>query len=194
MTLIRLSLRMAAIALLTLLATNVAAQEFVTRLPIYIVNGQRMSEEQVRKIDPSDIVDNKLLPADEESVALYGQDASNGVVVITLRYDTEAEFIVDGQKQSYSNYIAEQVKWEEPNPAARVIISFTVNPDGTVSERSVLEATDRRLLKRIRKAMAEAPRWQPALKDGKGVSTQHVLRITLPKGRTPYRERVIIIR
>lgn len=194
MTLIRLSLRMAAIALLTLLATNVAAQEFVTRLPIYIVNGQRMSEEQVRKIDPSDIVDNKLLPADEESVALYGQDASNGVVVITLRYDTEAEFIVDGQKQSYSNYIAEQVKWEEPNPAARVIISFTVNPDGTVSERSVLEATDRRLLKRIRKAMAEAPRWRPALKDGQGVTTQHVLRITLPKGRTPYRERVIIIR
>ena len=194
MTLIRLSLRMAAIALLTLLATNVAAQEFVTRLPIYIVNGQRMSEEQVRKIDPSDIVDNKLLPADEESVALYGQDASNGVVVITLRYDTEAEFIVDGQKQSYSNYIAEQVKWEEPNPAARVIISFTVNPDGTVSERNVLEATDRRLLKRIRKAMAEAPRWQPALKDGKGVSTQHVLRITLPKGRTPYRAGVVIIR
>lgn len=194
MTLIRLSLRMAAIALLTLLATNVAAQEFVTRLPIYIVNGQRMSEEQVRKIDPSDIVDNKLLPADEESVALYGQDASNGVVVITLRYDTEAEFIVDGQKQSYSNYIAEQVKWEEPNPAARVIISFTVNPDGSISERSVLEATDRRLLKRIRKAMAEAPRWRPALKDGQGVTTQHVLRITLPKGRTPYRERVIIIR
>ena len=194
MTLIRLSLRMAAIALLTLLATNVAAQEFVTRLPIYIVNGQRMSEEQVRKIDPSDIVDNKLLPADEESVALYGQDASNGVVVITLRYDTEAEFIVDGKKQSYSNYIAEQVKWEEPNPAARVIISFTVNPDGSISERSVLEATDRRLLKRIRKAMAEAPRWRPALKDGQGVTTQHVLRITLPKGRTPYRERVIIIR
>ena len=194
MTLIRLSLRMAAIALLTLLATNVAAQEFVTRLPIYIVNGQRMSEEQVRKIDPSDIVDNKLLPADEESVALYGQDASNGVVVITLRYDTEAEFIEDGQKQSYSNYIAEQVKWEEPNPAARVIISFTVNPDGSISERSVLEATDRRLLKRIRKAMAEAPRWRPALKDGQGVTTQHVLRITLPKGRTPYRERVIIIR
>ena len=194
MTLIRLSLRMAAIALLTLLATNVAAQEFVTRLPIDIVNGQRMSEEQVRKIDPSDIVDNKLLPADEESVALYGQDASNGVVVITLRYDTEAEFIVDGQKQSYSNYIAEQVKWEEPNPAARVIISFTVNPDGSISERSVLEATDRRLLKRIRKAMAEAPRWRPALKDGQGVTTQHVLRITLPKGRTPYRERVIIIR
>ena len=194
MTLIRLSLRMAAIALLTLLATNVAAQEFVTRLPIYIVNGQRMSEEQVRKIDPSDIGDNKLLPADEESVALYGQDASNGVVVITLRYDTEAEFIVDGQKQSYSNYIAEQVKWEEPNPAARVIISFTVNPDGSISERSVLEATDRRLLKRIRKAMAEAPRWRPALKDGQGVTTQHVLRITLPKGRTPYRERAIIIR
>ena len=116
------------------------------------------------------------------------------MVVITLSYDTEASFTLNGKPQSYSNYIAEQVKWNEPNPAARVIISFTVNPDGTVSERNVLEATDRRLLKRIRKAMAEAPRWQPALKDGKGVSTQHVLRITLPKGRTPYRAGVVIIR
>ena len=186
------------IRLLTLMillcSTPAVAQEFTSQLPIYIVNGQRVSEEQVREIDPSDIVENKLLPADEHTIALYGQDASNGVVVITLSYDTEASFTLNGEPQSYSNYIAEQVKWNEPNPAARVIISFTVTPDGTVSERNVLEATDRRLLKRIRKAMAEAPRWQPALKDGKGVSTQHVLRITLPKGRTPYRAGVVIIR
>ena len=186
------------IRLLTLIillcSTPAVAQEFTSQLPISIVNGQRVSEEQVREIDPSDIVENKLLPADEHTIALYGQDASNGAVVITLSYDTEASFALNGEPQSYSNYIAEQVKWNEPNPAARVIISFTVNPDGTVSERNVLEATDRRLLKRIRKAMAEAPRWQPALKDGKGVSTQHVLRITLPKGRTPYRAGVVIIR
>lgn len=180
--------------LMFMTAAPAVAQEFIPQLPIYIVNGKRVSEEQVREIDPSDIVENKLLPADEHAIELYGQDASNGVVVITLRYDTEAEFIVGQERENYSNYVAEMVKWEEPNPAARVIISFTVNPDGSVSEQSVLEATDRRLLKRIRKAMAEAPRWKPALKDGKGVATQHLLRITLPKGRTPYRKRVVIIR
>ena len=43
------------------------------------------------------------------------------------------------------------------------------------------------------KAMEEAPRWQPALKDGEGVATDHVLRITLPEGRTLPREREIAI-
>ena len=32
------------------------AQVFTPRLPIYIVNGERMDEEQVRAIDPDDIV------------------------------------------------------------------------------------------------------------------------------------------
>ena len=41
------------------------AQVFKPRLPIYIVNGERMDEEQVRAIDPEDIVSNELLPADE---------------------------------------------------------------------------------------------------------------------------------
>ena len=58
------------IALLVALChTDAVAQEFVHRPPIYIVNGVRTSEEQVRLIDPDDIVGNTLLPADEESVA-----------------------------------------------------------------------------------------------------------------------------
>lgn len=178
---------------LLLLTTSDATAQSRKRLPLYIVNGERMSEEQVKGIHPKDIEDNHLLPADEQTIERYGHEAANGVVVITLRYDTPARFEIDGQTTNYSNYIADRVKWDDTDPVARIIISFKVKPDGTISDNDVLEATDKRLLRRIEKAMAEAPRWRPALKDGKGVETTHLLKVTLPKGRTMPRERVVRI-
>ena len=187
--------RIAIYCLLTLMGIESAsAQIFETRLPIYIVNGERMSEEEVKAIHPADIVSNELLTVDESVIEKYGHDAANGVVVITLRYDTPARFEVDGEDEKYSTYIAERVKWSEIEDVARVVISFTVEADGTVTEKDVLEATDRRLLARIRKAMEEAPKWVPAQKDGQGVETDHILRITLPLGRKMPRERVLLIR
>ncbi|MBQ3196775.1 MAG: TonB-dependent receptor [Alistipes sp.] len=182
----------AGVLFLSLSAPDATAQSR-KRLPLYIVNGERMSEEQVKGIHPKDIEDNHLLPADEQTIERYGHEAANGVVVITLRYDTPARFEIDGQTTNYSNYIADCVKWDDTDPVARIIISFKVKPDGTISDNDVLEATDKRLLRRIEKAMAEAPRWRPALKDGKGVETTHLLKVTLPKGRTMPRERVVRI-
>lgn len=173
---------------------NASAQIFEQRLPIYIVNGERMSEDEVKAIHPADIVSNELLTIDEKVIEKYGHDAANGVVVITLRYDTPARFEIEGKEESFSNYIAQRVKWGKAEDVARVVMSFTVNGDGTVSEKEVLEATDRRLLSRIRKAMTATPQWLPAKKDGKGIKTDHILRITLPFGRTMPRERVILIR
>lgn len=182
----------AGLLFLSLSAPDATAQSR-KRLPLYIVNGERMSEEQVKGIHPKDIEDNHLLPADEQTIERYGHEAANGVVVITLRYDTPARFEIDGQTTNYSNYIADRVKWDDTDPVARIIISFKVKSDGTVSDNDVLEATDKRLLRRIEKAMTEAPRWRPALKDGKGVETTHLLKVTLPKGRTMPRERVVRI-
>lgn len=185
-------LLLAGVLFLALSAPDAAAQSR-KRMPLYIVNGERMTEEQVKDIHPKDIEDNHLLPADEQTIERYGHEAANGVVVITLRYDTPARFEVDGQVTNYSNYIADRVKWDETDPVARIIISFKVKADGSVADNDVLEATDKRLLRRIEKAMAEAPRWQPALKQGKGVETTHLLKVTLPKGRTMPRERVVRI-
>jgi hypothetical protein len=190
-----IKLRFAIFTLLALMSIeNLSAQIFTHRMPLYIVNGERMSEEDVKEIDPSDIVSNELLAVDEAVIEKYGHDAANGVVVITLRYDTPARFEVDGKETKYSSYIAEHVKWNEIDGVARVIMSFTVSGDGTVTEKEVLEATDRRLLSRIRKEMKLAPKWISAKKDGKGITTDHILRITLPIGRTMPRERAILIR
>lgn len=181
------------IPLLLLLCYNeVAAQVFVHRPPLYIVNGERMSEEQVKQINPSDIATNTLLPADEESIAKYGQEASNGVIVITLRYDTPAHFEVEGEPSQLSEYIAARVKWEYPaNPVARVVIRLKIKSDGVAEVVEVLEATDKRLLKRVNKVLAESPRWVPAKKEGKGIESEYILRMTLPRGMKLPRERSV---
>ena len=190
-----IKLRIAIFTLFALMSIeSLSAQIFTHTPPLYIVNGERMSEEDVKEIDPSDIVSNELLAVDEAVIEKYGHDAANGVVVITLRYDTPARFEVDGEETKYSSYIAERVKWNEIDGVARVVMSFTVSGDGTVTEKEVLEATDRRLLSRIRKEMKLAPKWISAKKDGKGITTDHILRITLPIGRTMPRERAILIR
>ena len=71
------------ILLFTLIFTGIfsaAAQD-----PIYVVNGQVVSD--IRNIPPGDIESTEMLPADEQTIARYGTEASNGVILITLRYD-----------------------------------------------------------------------------------------------------------
>lgn len=174
-------------------AQSVEDSQQERRMPLYIVNGKRMSYADAKEISPRNILSEKMLPADEQTIEKYGAEASNGVVLITLRYDKPARFVLDGKEQRYSSYIAQQVKWEDSDPVARVVIAFKVNADGSVSEREVLEASDKRLLRRVQKAMAEAPKWIPAMREGKGVETDHVLRLTLPLGRKMPAEPVILI-
>lgn len=174
-------------------AQSVEDSQQERRMPLYIVNGKRMSYADAKEISPRNILSEKMLPADEQTIEKYGAEASNGVVLITLRYDKPARFVLDGKEQRYSGYIAQQVKWEDSDPVARVVIAFKVNADGSVSEREVLEASDKRLLRRVQKAMAETPKWIPAMREGKGVETDHVLRLTLPLGRKMPAEPVILI-
>ena len=195
-TLLRIAL-VVGFALSALVPVSAVAQEMEEverRMPLYIVNGKRVSQSEAQDISPRDIISEKMLPADEQTIAKYGAEASNGVVVITLRYDTPARFEIDGQEQRYSAYVAQQVKWGEFDPVARVIVAFKVGADGSVSLREVLESSDKRLQRRVEKVLASSPRWIPAKREGKGVDTDHILRITLPEGRELPPEPVILIR
>lgn len=186
--------RCVVLMLLLTMSARATAQVFVHRPPLYIVNGERWSEADVKRINPADIATNTLLPADEESVAKYGQEASNGVIVITLRYDTPARFELGGKPAQLADYVAERVKWEYPaNPVARVVIRLKINPDGAAVIDEVLEATDKRLLKRVNKVLATIPHWVPALKDGVGVESEYTMRLTLPRGMKLRRERSVPI-
>ena len=97
----------------------------------------------------------EMLPADEETIARYGQRAAHGVMLITLRYDRPASFPADS---AFGSYIARQVRWDESEPTARVVLRYKITPDGETVVQQELESTDNRLKRRVLKAVAEAPR------------------------------------
>ncbi len=159
------------------------------QLPLYIVNGVEMSD--VSSIPPQDIENEEMLPADEETIARYGEKASNGVIVITLKYDKPAVFAAD--TVSFSNYIARHIVWKADDPVARVSLRYTINTDGQLVVGDILQSTDSRLKRRVLQAVAEAPRWQPAQKGGNPIVSEGVLTIQLPAGKEMPPERVMIL-
>ena len=157
--------------------------------PMYIVNGKEMKE--IRSIPPEDIENVEMLPADEETIARYGERAAHGVMLITLRYDQPAAFPAD---TTFGSYIARQVRWDAGEPAARVVLRYKITPEGDTVVHQELESTDNRLKRRVLKAVAEAPRWQPALKNGLPIESEGVLSIQLPEGKRMPRPVELVIR
>lgn len=147
--------------------------------PLYIVNGQ--AKDHISDLPPDAIERVESLPADEESIAKYGEKAAYGVILITLKLDKDAVFRTDSI--SFEQYIAQRVEWTEDEPAARVVVRYTITESGDLKVEKILEATDKRLKRRVIEAMEEAPQWTPARKNGKAVPSQHVLKIQLPKGK-----------
>lgn len=175
---------------LLLLATVSLTASAQPQKPLYIVNGS--PREDLQAIPPEEIERVEELPADEQTIASYGPAASNGVILVTLRYDTPARFGQDAA--TYDDYIARQVRWEENEPTARVVLRYRILPDGNTEVTEELESTDNRLKRRILKAMAEAPRWTPATKDGQPIPSEGVLRIQLPAGREMPRPVELVLR
>lgn len=161
------------------------------RRPVYIVNGEPYEGDALREIPPTEIENMEQLPANERTIARYGEDASNGVIIITLKYDTKAAFSADSV--SFDRYVADRIKWDATDPVARVVYRFRVKSDGSVELTDLLESTDSRLRRKVVKAVEEAPRWTPAMKNGQPVETEHVLSIQLPEGRPMPPERAVIL-
>ena len=155
------------------------ASPLAAQSPLYIVNGSPRDE--IASMPPDDIERVEELPADEETIAQYGPQAANGVLLVTLRYDSPARFGADSL--SFGSYIAGRVEWPDSEPAARVVLRYKVTAEGETLVTGVAESTDGRLKRRVLKAVAEAPRWEPARKEGRPVESEGVLRIQLPAGK-----------
>lgn len=163
---------------------SVAAQQ-----PLYFVNGTPADD--IASIPPDDIELVEELPADEETIARFGPRASNGVILITLRYDEPASFPAD---TTFGSYIARQIRWSDDDPVARVVLRYTIMPEGTIRVDKLLESTDNRLKRRVLKAVEESPRWQPALKNGLPIASEGILSIQLPEGRRMPRQVELVYR
>lgn len=157
----------------TFTTTDMFAQQ-----PLYIVNG--VEQDEIKNISPDIIEKTEMLPADEQTIAIYGEKANHGVMLITLRHDLPAIFQGD---KSFEEYIADNVKWESDEPVARVIFRYTITKEGKTVITKELEATNSKLKRRVMQAVEQAPSWLPATKQGVPVESEGVLNIQLPEGK-----------
>lgn len=168
--------RLSLIILLVLGAATLSA-----RGPMYVVNGSIV--ESIEHIAQEDIERIDVLPADEETVAKWGVEASEGVILVTLRYDTPAHFKYEGF-DNFTTYLAKSVRWSDKQPAERVSLRIKVDGEGRVTIDKILQATSRQFLRRVEQAIAQAPRWQPALRDGRSIESTHLVNLLLPEGES----------
>lgn len=177
--------------LLTLTLLVASALPLEAREPIYVVNGTIV--ESIKSIPQEDIESIDVLPADETTIAEWGTEASNGVIIVTLRYDTPARF-EHNDTNNFTDYLATTVKWSATMPAERVSLRIVVKSDGRAEISEVLDSTSRQFLKRVMRAIDSAPLWTPALREGQPVESQHLVNLKLPVGKElPVEQGIIIL-
>ena len=175
---------------ITILATLCTIETYAYK-PLYVVNGavvdsiEHIPHENIERIDN--------LPANEETIAEWGLGASEGVILVTLRYDTEARFVYDGYN-NFTDYLASAVRWDDTMSAERVSLRIVVDSNGKATISEVIASSSKQFLKRVTKAIDCAPLWSPAERSGRPVESLHLVNLQLPKGKTMPREMGVIIR
>lgn len=161
------------------------------RGPLYVLNGVRV--ESIEGVEQTNIERIDVLPATEETIEKWGIEASEGVIMVTLKYDTPALFDAEGFN-NFTTYLQHKVKWDKNIPAERVSLRLTIDSEGRATIAKVLQSTSRQYQKRVERAIALSPCWTPATKNGKAVESTQLVNLLLPVGKQlPVEHGVIIM-
>ena len=107
---------------------------------LYIVNGEEYTAEQMRRIDPERVEHSEQVAVNDSIMARYGERAADGVIVVTLKHDTEPQFSVDSL--SFREWVEREVAWGDDEPAARVVYRYVVGTDGRAQPTELLRQLD----------------------------------------------------
>ena len=207
--------------------TPVLSAEIGKRL--WVVDGIEVAPDFINKLDPNRI-ENITVLKDQSAVATYGQEARNGVVIITTKGDTALPARPENARQEHGKattqaeahdeairetgeteddqpfLIAETMPlfpmqeggnpgygdlntfraWVQKNiksPAeafrngeqGRVVLSFVVEKDGSVSNIQILQTPGKAFSEETRRVVAASPKWKPGEQRGEKVRVRYTL-------------------
>lgn len=170
----------------------------VAGTPLYMVDGV---ETEINEI-PTNIGSVTFIHA-EDAVKRYGEERGRfGALEITTltlqemaRETEEPPFIVAETMPSFEGgdllKFREWLQTEVRYPAealkqrieGRVVCSFVIERDGSVSNITALQSPDRLLTNEVRRVLANSPRWTPGMQKGETVRVKYVVPVdfSLPK-------------
>ena len=197
--------------------------------PLWVVDRIEVAPDFINKLDPNRI-ENITVLKDQSAVATYGQEARNGVVIITTKGDTALPARPENARQEHGKattqaeahdeairetgeteddqpfLIAETMPlfpmqeggnpgygdlntfraWVQKNikyPAeafrngeqGRVVLSFVVEKDGSVSNIQILQTPGKAFSEETRRVVAASPKWKPGEQRGEKVRVRYTL-------------------
>ena len=166
--------------------------------PIYILDGGRIDLETFNHIDPKEIASVTVLK-DQPAVDQYGEEARDGVIIITLKKEVEEVFtpverdpeffdVVEqmpefpGGANALFEYLAKNIHY--PKEAAekkiqgRVILTFVVEKDGSISRVKVVKSVEASLDQEAIRVVKSMPKWTPGKQNGKNVAVKYTIPMT----------------
>ncbi len=97
---------------------------------------------------------------------------------VTTQQDTQPEY--PGGLEAFSKVISDNVKVPTGvKDNVKVVVSFTVEENGSLSDIKVLRSQNEALSKEVIKAMGKSEKWKPGTKGSKAVSTSLILPVVI---------------
>ena len=162
----------------------------VAGTPLYMVDGVETEIDVI----PTNIGSVTFIYA-EDAVKRYGEERGRfGALEITTRTlqemareKEEPPFIVaetmplfeGGDLGKFRQWLQTQVRYPaealKKQIEGRVVCSFVVERDGSVSNIMTLQSPDRLLTNEVRRVLANSPRWTPGMQKGKTVRVKYIV-------------------
>ena len=154
-------------------------------------------EGKIENIGVDDIESFTVLK-DEQATKIYGEKGKNGVVLITTKKAAQANKQQSAQEEAfikvesmptfqggdlngYRNWVQSQLQYpkeaKDKGVQGRVIFSFVVEKDGSVSEFKVLNTPDKLLSAEVERVFKLTPKWEPGKQNGNPVRVKFTVPI-----------------
>lgn len=161
-----------------------------TGTPLYVVDGKKITEEEMKAISPNDIEAISVLK-DKSATERYGKAAANGAVLITMKKgksdsgrqepifnEVQIEPRFPGGTDAWRKYLERNLKSSvavhngAPVGTYEIIVSFLVDKKGNTSEFNVVSKPDKDYgtAAEAARVIKESGRWIPAQQNGKTVT------------------------
>ena len=176
-------------------------EKFGDGTPLYIINDVKMEKGfKVNSISPTRIESISVLKA-ETAVSMYGEEGKDGVILITLKdkskLPTSIDKIIDNQRksdkedvfmvvenqpefpggvQALMKFLGDNVRYPveamKSGTQGRVITSFVIKKDGSISDIEIERGVDPLLDEEAIRVISSMPNWKPGTQKGEAVNVR----------------------
>ena len=165
--------------------------------PIVLLEGHRITYETFTRMDPDEIASITVLK-DQPAVDQYGEEARNGVILITTKKGVEVFTPVEqnpeyfdvveqmpefpGGAQALFGFVAKNIRYpkaaEDAGIQGRVIVTFVVMKDGSIGEVKVAKGVSPELDGEAVRCVKSMPKWKPGMQKGQAVNVKYTIPLT----------------